>query len=302
MRNNVIKSHISALLMITAWGISFINTRYLLNNQLSPIEIYIYRFTLAYIGLLFFSKFKVKIFPFKDELLLLACGLTGGSIYFITENSALKLTLVSDVAIIVSTAPLLTSILVSAFYKDERFTSQILIGSFIALCGVALLTFHNGLVWGKSMLGDILAFCAALSWAFYSVLLKKLNSRYSTMEITRKTFFYGLITALVCLPFKENIQPFSKLLEVQVYGNLLFLGLICSMAAFFIWGKVIKAIGAIKASNYMYLGTIISVISAVVWFDEKLNAICYLGCALILIGVFLVENYHNIHRFIIAHT
>ena len=72
---------------------------------------------------------------------------------------------------------------------------------------------------------------------------------------------------------------------------MLYLGLICSMAAYFIWGITVKRIGAVRASNYFYLSPIISMIAAAIWFGERTNAIAYIGCALILAGVIMAEKF-----------
>ena len=76
-----------------------------------------------------------------------------------------------------------------------------------------------------------------------------------------------------------------------MWGNLLYLGLICSMAAYFIWGITVKRIGAVRASNYFYLSPIISMIAAAIWFGERTNAIAYIGCVLILAGVIMAEKF-----------
>jgi drug/metabolite transporter (DMT)-like permease len=77
----------------------------------------------------------------------------------------------------------------------------------------------------------------------------------------------------------------------EVWGNLLYLGLVCSMAAYFICGITVKRIGAVRASNYFYLSPIISMIAAAIWFGERTTAIAYVGCVLILTGVVMAEKF-----------
>ena len=108
--------------MILVWGISFLNTRVLLDAGLTPTEIFVARFTIAYVSLLVVSRFKVRYTGWRDELLFVVCGVAGGSAYFIAENTALELTLISDVAVLVSTAPLTTALMGAIFYRDERIT------------------------------------------------------------------------------------------------------------------------------------------------------------------------------------
>ena len=283
--------HVAAFAMILVWGISFLNTRVLLDAGLTPTEIFVARFTIAYLSLLVISRFKVRFTGWRDELLFVVCGVAGGSAYFIAENTALELTLISDVAVLVSIAPLTTALMGAIFYRDERITLLTGVGMVIAFIGSVMLALKDGLVWGDSVLGDLLAMLAALVWAFYSMALKRLNRTYTTLFITRKLFFYGILSALPLLALEDTQINMDVLRQPAVWGNLLYLGLVCSMAAYFIWGITVKRIGAVRASNYFYLSPIISMIAAAIWFGERTNAVAYIGCVLILAGVIMAEKF-----------
>lgn len=283
--------HVAAFAMILVWGISFLNTRVLLDAGLTPTEIFVARFTIAYLSLLTICRFKVHYTGWRDELLFVVCGVAGGSAYFIAENTALQLTLISDVAVLVCTAPLTTALVGAIFYRDERITLLTCLGMIIAFIGSAMLALKDGFVWGNSVVGDLLAMLAALVWAFYPMALKKLNPRYTTLFITRKLFFYGVLSALPLLALEDHQLDWNAVRQPEVWGNLLYLGLICSMAAYFIWGITVKRIGAVRASNYFYLSPIISMIAAAIWFGERTNAIAYIGCVLILAGVIMAEKF-----------
>ena len=246
--------HVAAFAMILVWGISFLNTRVLLDEGLTPTQIFVIRFAIAYLSLLVVCRFKVRYTGWRDELLFVVCGVAGGSAYFIAENTALELTLISDVAVLVSIAPLTTALMGAIFYRDERITLLTCVGMIIAFIGSVMLALKDGLVWGDSVLGDLLAMLAALVWAFYSMALKRLNRTYTTLFITRKLFFYGVLSALPLLALQDNAQlSWATFSQPAVWGNLLYLGLVCSMAAYFIWGITVKRIGAVRASNYFYL-------------------------------------------------
>ena len=276
---------------VAAFAISFLNTRVLLDAGLTPTEIFVARFTIAYLSLLLVSRFKVRYTGWRDELLFVVCGIAGGSAYFIAENTALEYTLISDVAVLVSIAPLTTALMGAIFYRDERITLLTGVGMVIAFVGSVLLALKDGFVWGDSILGDMLAVLAAFVWAFYSMALKRLNRTYTTLFITRKLFFYGVLSALPLLAMEDTQLNVEMLKQPEVWGNLLYLGLICSMAAYFIWGITVKRIGAVRASNYFYLSPIISMIAAAIWFGERTNAVAYLGCVLILSGVIMAEKF-----------
>lgn len=289
VKNNNWWFHVIAILVIVAWGASFPCTRLLLDAGVTPTEIFVYRSAIAYLGLLVFSRFKVAIWDWRDELLAFLCGLTGGALYFVLQNIALKLTLLSDVVIVIAVNPLLTAILAAIFLKEEHFSWKVLLGSMVAFAGVAVVTLRDGFVWGDGLLGNLLAFLAALSWAVYCIFLKRVQGRRSTLDITRKVMIYGTLCALPVM-LLEPRTPVSTLLRTDILFNMLFLALICSMAAFFIWNLVIKKIGAIRSSNYLYLDPIVSIIIGVIVLNERVGLIAVVGCALVLLGVIIVEK------------
>lgn len=282
--------HVGALIAVIAWGGSFICTKVLLNSGLSAVEIYLCRFFLAYIFTLlicprpFFSR------SVRDELLFFLCGVCGGSVYFIAENVAVEYTLVSNVSLIVTLSPLLTTIIVAMMYKSERISKGVVVGSLIALGGVACVIFNSSMNLQVNPIGDLLSLLAAICWAIYSVILRPLTSTYSTWFITRKTFFYGLVTALPFLLLDKTHMSFSMLLSPEVFGNLLFLGLFASLVSYLLWGSAVKHLGAVKTGNYLYFSPIVTLILSAWLLSEKVSIVGYIGCALILGGVIASEK------------
>lgn len=226
----------------------------------------------------------------RDELLFVACGLSAGSLYFIAENTALNYTLVTNVSLIGSLSPILTALLLGAVYKNDRPNRYVYIGSLIALVGAGFVIFNSSLDVSVNPLGDLLAFGGAMSWAVYSLVLRKLNAFYSVMFITRKTFFYGMLTALPFLAAEPYHTPLSALLQWNVILNFLFLGVFCSMLAFIIWAWVNKGLGAVKAGNYLYFQPVVTMVASALILSERVTIIGYIGCALILFGVWYSDR------------
>lgn len=293
--------HLGALAAVSMWGCSFVATKVLMTDGLGPVEIYIYRFVLAYLLMVIACHGKWRANSWTDELLFLVCGLCGSSIYFIAENNAVEYTRVSDVSMITTLAPLLTTLLIGALYKADRPGRWTYIGSCIAFMGVGFIIFKDGLTQNaeasaggpdalSTTIGDILALAAACSWAIYSVVLRKLNVTYTAQFITRKTFFYGLVTAI---PFwllsPEPMSTVQTLLRPEVLGNLLFLGVGCSMLAYLLWSAVMHHLGAIATNNYLYVQPIVTMIFAAVLpsLHDPLTLVGCLGAALIIGGLWL---------------
>lgn len=279
--------HVIAIIVVLIWGVTFVNSKVLLLHGLAAHEIFTIRFLFAYICIWFISPHKLFSDNICDELVMLVLGITGGSLYFVTENMAVKIDYVNNVSFIICTAPLLTSIIAMAFLKDVKATKTLIIGSIVATLGVGLVVFNGHFVLKLNPLGDTLALCAALCWAVYSILLRRVNRRYSSVFVTRKVFFYGFTTVLPVYLFMPWHFPLTGFLDIAVWGNLLFLGTIASFTCFVLWSYVNKKIGVISASNYIYLNPVSTVIASALFLSEPMTWIAYLGSSLILLGVYI---------------
>ena len=278
--------HLIAILTVGIWGLTFISTKVLIEHGLSPQEIFLLRFLMAYLGIWFISPLKLFADNWKDELWLLWGGVTGGSFYFFTENTALEITLATNVAFIVCTAPLLTTILSLLIYKKEKATAGLVGGSLLALVGVALVVYNGHFILKISPLGDFLTLLAAFSWAFYSLIMKKMSGRYRTTFITRKIFFYGILTILPAFILHPWQFSLSGLWQPAVWMNLLFLGVLASLVCFVVWNIILKQLGTVRASNYIYLNPLFTLIGSAVLLDEQFTVMSLMGAMLILGGVY----------------
>lgn len=273
------------------WGLSFISTKVLLENGMGPVEIYLYRFILAYLLILIFCHKKLWCNTWRDEGLFALCGLTAGSIYFIAENTALEYTLVQNVSLLTSLSPLITALLVGLIYTNEKPGKGMLLGSVIAFAGVVCVIFNSPVEEGGFVfhpVGDFLSLAAAFSWSVYSLVLRRLSANYDSWFMTRKTFFYGIITALPFLIFSPPLNnPVTLFSNFAVVGNLLFLGIGASMVAYLLWSLTIKYLGAVKANNFMYFQMIVTLIASRLILGEEITATGVTGCLLIIGGLWV---------------
>lgn len=282
--------HLLAILTIAIWGVTFVNTKVLLQHGLQPMEIFLLRFIVAYLCIWTISPRKMRSLSWKDEGLFFLLGLLGGTLYFVTENTAIGLSYVNNVSFIVCTAPLITMLLAILFVKSVKATIPLVLGSAIALAGVGMVIYNGHFVLQLNPLGDMLALVAAFCWAVYSLLIKKVSSRYSAVFVTRKVFFYGITTVLPLFLFKPWHFHLEGLLLPSVGLNLLFLSLVASFLCFLWWNAAVKKIGALSTSNYVYLNPITTVMASAVFLDEPMTLMAYVGSALILVGVYIANR------------
>ncbi len=285
--------HIAALTFVLMWGVSFVSTRVLILHHMGPVEIYVYRFAVAYLMILLISHKRFRSYSWRDEWRFMLCGLSAGSIYFIAENTALKYTFTTNVSLLTSLSPLITIFLLAFIYKSEKPGRGMVLGSFVAFIGAACVIFNsssNNEV-GFNPLGDLLSIAAAFSWAVYSIILRGLSANYDVWFITRKTFFYGVITALPFLAFGPQLNnPIELLSDTMVLTNLLFLSVGCSAVAYLLWSLCVRHLGAVTANNYMYLQAVVTMIAAYFIVNEPITAIGIIGCALVIGGLWIGEK------------
>ena len=287
--------HLGALIAVSAWGASFVATKVLTQHGLNAVEIYIYRFAIAYFLTLlicprpFFSRSK------RDELLFLLCGICGGSVFFNDTATTEIYTLVSNVSLITALSPIITFLIATLVFKTDRLSRGFILGSAIALIGVGCVIFNSSVEVNVNPFGDMLAFLAAISWALYTLLLRPLNATYSAWFISRKTFFYGMITALPLMAIEPTHASISMLLSTEVLLNIGFLGLICSFLAYLLWALTVRRLGAVKSGNYLYFSPVVTLILSAVVLGESITVIGITGCLLILGGVILSEKLTSGH-------
>lgn len=289
--SNQVLGHLTALLVVMIWGETFVSTKMLLNAGLMPADIFFYRFLLAYVLTWFVSYKRLFCRNLTDELTTFALGVLGGSLYFLTENMALVYSTASNVAILLSSCPLLTALLLSIFYKSERLSKKQIFGSLLAFLGMVMVVLNGQLILHLNPRGDALAIGAAVCWAFYSLLIKRVMHKYSSWFISRKVFFYGLLTIL---PYYALVSPLntdvSILTRPVVYGNLLYLGSVASMFCYIMWNWTLSKLGAVKATNYLYLQSLFTMLFASLILHERITWMAIGGAAILILGMIRAER------------
>jgi drug/metabolite transporter (DMT)-like permease len=281
-------AHLIAILVVLIWGTTFVSSKVLLNSGLLPADIFFVRFVIAYICMLSISHKRLFANTKADELTLVGLGMMGGSIYFLVENMALLHSTSSNVSILVSTTPLVTAMLLAIFYKSERLSMRQVIGSILAFVGVVLVVLNGQFVLHLNPLGDALALGASLTWGFYSLFMRRIMGRYSADFITRKVFFYGLMTIM---PYFAIVHPLDIDIlasgNMTIWGNLLFLGFIASTGGYLLWNWVMRQLGAVKSTNYIYLQPLVTTIAGAFILGERITLLAIAGAVILITGMIL---------------
>lgn len=282
--------HMLAIATIIFWGTSFVSTKYLLGCEFSAVQIFTIRFVFTYLILLVASHKKLCANSLKHELIFLVCGITGCTLYFWFENTALSLSPSSNVSLIVCTNPLLIMIIGGIIYKSERLRKLQILGCIVTFIGMVLVVLNGRFALKLSIVGDLFAFVSAIVWAIYSLVIRQFNDKYSTLFVTRKIFFYGSITSIPIMLIFDKKIPWSNFLQPLVALNFLCLTIFCSLFGYLIWNKVLKQLGTVLASNYIYAIPLTTMLTAVVAINERITPVTIIGAVAIIVGMFLAER------------
>jgi len=289
MKNNNTLGHLASLLTICIWGTTFVSTKILLVD-FRPVEILFFRFVMGLIALLLVYPHRLRGTDRSQELTFAAAGLCGVCLYYLLENIALTYTMASNVGVIIAVSPFFTALMSHLLLKEEKPKVNFFIGFAVAMAGICLISF-NGSRLELNPAGDLLALLAAFTWAFYSVLTKKISGYgYHTILTTRRIFFYGIlfmIPALFLFDFELGLERFA---DPGYLFNIIFLGLGASALCFVTWNYGVKVLGAVKTSIYLYMVPVITVVTSVLILHEKITALAAVGTILTLAGLFLSES------------
>lgn len=284
------KVKLQAVLAIFAttlfWGLSYSSTKVLLDSLL-PEQIAFYRLLIASaaLGLLFVIPKKKPVHK-KDLLRVAAGGFCGNFIYFLFENNGLRFTTAGMGSLIIATIPVL-NVLAGAILFKEKHSPQRWLGVLFSFIGVYLLirSGSDGNLSLTSLKGNLLVFGAACTWVIYTRLNEPLLRNYDSIVVN----FYQAVVGMVVLGFSVLPQGAdAALLQGKVAANLLYLGLFCSAAAYYLYLYALQELGTAVVTSFINLIPVFGVLGGAILLKEAVAAGQLLGGAIVIVGVSLV--------------
>ncbi len=280
-----IMGHFYAIFTILVWGSCFVLTKEMLTTY-TAIQIIPLRMALAYVTLWVLRPKTLKL-PRKDELMFILIGVTGGSLYFFLQNTALSYTYAANVSILVALAPILTVILAQLFSRSgERLGRYVYIGAVIAIVGVVLVVLNGQLTFHLNPLGDLIALGAAFMWALYSILIKKYTEQYDNFLVTRRVMLWAFLTSVPLMLVTDGMPDLRPLFTTpRILLSWLFLGVFGNAVCFAIWNVAFKRLGVVITNNYLYASPFVTLAAGYLILHEEITLMSIIGAVLITAGV-----------------
>jgi len=277
--------HICAILTVVLWSLGYIMTRVAVMH-FSAEALSFLRYFISAITLLSYAVIKKMSFPKLREIpLFIFGGAVGFSLYVYFLNIGTKTLAASTVSFIISASPVLTALLARVVLK-EKIGIFGWLSVFCAFSGIGIITFFNGGInFSSGVFYIVLCFILI---SVYNIYQRKLLTRYSPLEITT----YCIISAALMLSVFAP-QSFPQLIKAEPIGiiTIVILGVFCASLAYLLWANALsKADKTSEVTNYMFVTPVLTTILGFVLINESPHFTVYIGGALVIVGVILINN------------
>lgn len=279
----------AAAVSAVAWGFSFLFTKNAL-SYLSMFQLLGYRFIVAAVFMTVLAAVgAIKIRLTKEKLRnMMLVALLQPVLYFMCETVGVNLTNASESGLVIALVPIATSLFSMRLLK-ERFNPLKWISVGICVGGVALIVLAKGLSsGGGQLLGFAALLGAVLAAGLYNPLSRKASEMCSPMEITFMMMWTGAIvfTATGIVADKGDFGAYFGMFgSWNVMAGVAYLGLICSVVAFFFQNFALSKLESTVIGTFANLVPLISVFAGVAIGGDRLAPLQIAGAALILAGI-----------------
>lgn len=290
-KKELVRCHLSLLLVILFWGSSFASIKVIL-PQVPANTLALFRFIIASVALGIFFVVTKQPRPEKKHLPgMVLSGLLGIAIFNVLQNQGLRYAGATDSAILIAMSPVFIALLSWLVLREKISRLQIL-GIFIAFSGSVIIatngSVENGVFDHLRLFGDLLVVLSSFVWAVFSIHLKKLLKNYPPTTIMTYSTFFGTI---FLVPFSLMEFPVD-IISVNWVGwlNILYLGLLASALGNLIWNDALDKISPVTAGAYLYLSPVVSAVVAFLLLHETPTINTVVGGIIILYGTYLASK------------
>lgn len=270
------------------WGTSFFWIKIGL-QEVDPITLVFFRVSFATLGLIVFFLITRKRYPLKFWWLYLFLGFFNVAFPFILITWAETHISSGMASVMNSTQPLATALFAAIFIKEERLTSQRILGLVIGFGGVLMLM-SDRLSGGLSgqLLGILAMAVAVLSYGGSAVFARLKNKNVTPESQALGQMSFGLIFLVPALLTFES--PFILPKLPISYLAFAWLGLLGSFVASVLWYKLLDAIGPSRTSMTTYLFPLIGVTLGALVLNESVSWRLLAGGLLVILGIIIVNR------------
>ena len=259
-------------------------------RELPPLAFNAVRMTVAalVLGVIWLSRERSKKMPLRDWLQLWGVGLIGNAFYQILFAVGLDLTTSGVSSLLIGTIPVWTALLAMAL-GWEKISKKTWLGILIAFTGVILVTLGSPAVGSNPVakdpiVGNVLTLGAAICWASYTVLSKRLLERYSALRVSAVGLLLG-VPGLWPFAVTDLISLDWRALPPSVYGSILYTSCLSIALAYLIWSYSIQQLGSSRTAIFNNIVPVVTFVLAFLVLREPVTWLQVVGGVVVLAGV-----------------
>jgi drug/metabolite transporter (DMT)-like permease len=220
---------------------------------------------------------------FIDSFLV---GIVGYGISLGFQFVGTKLSTASNGALVTSATPAFV-LLFAPFILRERTKLRGIIALAVSSMGVIAVIDPRTADFSSSLfMGNLSLLAAALTWALYSVLVRKV-SKTADLLVSSTVMLIGGIPSSLLFGYYEITGQGIGQITPGIVGGILFLGIISTAMAMFLWNFAFAQLPASTASLTFFAQPIVGTILGWFFLGEKITPLFVLGGVMIGIGILI---------------
>jgi drug/metabolite transporter (DMT)-like permease len=281
------KSMIGVLSGLTAasiWGGMYVVSKVVLEVippfSLLAIRLILGAGTLGAI-ILFRSGSRLTSRQMRDSFLV---GIVGYGISLGFQFVGTKLSTASNGALVTSATPAFV-LLFAPFLLGEKTTTRGILALAVSMLGVIAVIDPRTTDFSSTLfMGNLSLLAAALTWALYSVLVRKVAQSADLLASSAVMLAGGIPSSILFGWFEVNQQGIGEV-TTGIMGGILFLGIISTALAMFLWNYAFAKLPASAASLTFFAQPVVGTLLGWFFLGEKITPLFLLGGLLIGIGL-----------------
>lgn len=284
-----LKAHLAILGANIIYGINYSVAKGLMPNLIAPSPFVLMRVAGATLLFYFVSRSKQNVVIEKqDKLKLFWCAIFGVVVNQMLFFHGLSRTSGINAAILMVATPILVLILSSTINR-EKITFNKIAGIVLGMTGALwLITNKGNAQFGASIVGDLMIFFNAISYAIYLSLAKPLMNKYHPLVIIYFTFLYAFPFILLSGIWEINTINWIAFTQFD-YLSLAYVIVFTTFFAYLLNTYGIAKVSPNLVSVYIYSQPLLAAIVGVIIGKETLVINQLYAGILIFLGVYLVS-------------
>ncbi len=283
-------AHLSLLAANIFYGLNYSIAKAVMPDHIKPFALVSLRSisaaSLFWMTSLFIPKEPVNR---KDLLYLFGCSFFGVVINQTLFLVGLDMTTPINSSIILSTNPIFAFVF-AALILRERITFLKGTGLAIGLSGVLLLILQNGTpdLGSSTFLGNVYTLVNTISWAFYTVVIKRMLEKYHPVTVMKWTFLFGMLTNIPVGYHQWSTMDWSSI-PVKAWLEIGFVIVFATYLGYLLITFGLRRLSPTIVSTYTYMQPIIAAYLATLMGQDHIDVVMIVATLLIFSGVFVVS-------------